>query len=108
MELEIETMGDMGIIQVIDDGVYVCICKVYYSVFKEYTAHVFVYNSNFSQWYTSKCCGTIIDNRSYAPIFVLEEKDRKIKSAINNMIWELFESTCIVEYDFKMTENDFS
>ena len=42
MKLEREEMGDTIILLVIDDGVYVCICKVYYSVFKEYTHHAFI------------------------------------------------------------------
>ena len=47
-EIEIETMGDMGILHIIDDGVYVYICKVYSFVFKEYKPHAFVYGSHFS------------------------------------------------------------
>ena len=40
-------MGTMVILLVIDDGVYVCICKVYSSVFKEYTSYKFFYYSYF-------------------------------------------------------------
>ena len=39
----------------------------------------------------SECCSAIIDNRSYAPICVLEEKDRKIKYALNNMLRKFFD-----------------
>ena len=35
LTIDEKTMGAMGIILVINDGVYVCICKVYYSVFKD-------------------------------------------------------------------------
>ena len=42
-----------------------------------YSSHAFVYDSNFAQLYKSEYCGAIIDNRYYAPICVLEEKDRK-------------------------------
>ena len=72
-------MGAMGILLAIDDGVYVCICTLYYYVFKEVTQHTFIYNINFSAKENSECCGAIIDNRSYAPICLLEEKYRKSK-----------------------------
>ena len=56
----------------------------------------------------SECCGAIIDNRSYATICVLEEKFRKIKSALKNMLRKFFEGTCIVEYAFKVTADYFT
>ena len=39
-------MGNMDILLIIDNGVYVCICTFYYFVFKEVTHHAFVYDSN--------------------------------------------------------------
>ena len=60
-----------SILQVINDGVYVCICRVYSDVFKKYTSHAFFYDSYFSQLEKSGCCGEIIYNISYAPIFIL-------------------------------------
>ena len=101
-------MSSMGILQEIDNGVYVCICKGYYSVFKEYTPHAFVYKLYFSPLEKSECCVSIINNISYAPIFVTEEKDRRSKIALKNMIRKLFEGTYIVEHDFKVTANDIS
>ena len=65
--------GDLGIIQVIDDGFFVCKCKVFSYMTKTTTSHAFVYDSNFSQEYIGECCGSFIDNISYAPICVLEE-----------------------------------
>ena len=100
-------IGTMVILMVIDDGVYLCICKVYSSVFKEYTQHAFIYDIHFLQWYNSVWCGAIIDNRSYATISVLEEKDRKSKTALNNMLMKFFEDMFIAEYDFKVTTNSF-
>ena len=47
MKLGREEMGYMSIILVIDDCVYVWICKVYSSIFKGYKAHAFVYDSHF-------------------------------------------------------------
>ena len=72
-------MGAMGILMIIDDGVYVCICNVYSSVFKEITQHAFVYDSHFSTRNKSECCGAIIYNISYAPICILEGKYIKSK-----------------------------
>ena len=98
----------MGILLFIDGGVYVCICNVYSYVIKEYTQHAFVYDSHFSTLDNIECCGEIIDNRSYAPICLLERKDRKRKSVLNNMLRKFFDGNFIVEYAFKVTANDFS
>ena len=76
----------MSILQVINYGVYVCIFRVYSDVFKIYTSHVFVYDSYFAQLEKSEFCGAIIEIRSYAPICVLEEKYRKSKTTLNNVI----------------------
>ena len=95
----------MGILLVIDDCVYVLIYTVYSSVFREVTQHEFVYDSHFSKKDKSELCGAIIDNRSYAPIFVLEEKYRKIKGALENMLRNFFRGNSIVEFAFKVTAN---
>ena len=108
LKIEEKTMGTMGILLVVYDGVYVCICKVYYSVLQSYKQHAFVYDNNFSQLEKSDLCGAIIDNRSYAPIYVPEEKDRKSNTALKNMLRKLFEVTFIVVYAFKVTTDDFS
>ena len=108
LNIDREKMGAMGILLVIDYGVYVCICTVYYSFFKEITQHAFVYDSHFSTKEKSEYCGAIINNISYAPICVLEEKDRKIKGALNNMPRKLFDGTSIVYFAFKVTANDYS
>ena len=42
-------MVPMGILHVIDDGPFVCMCKVYFDIIQTYTPHAFVYDSNFSQ-----------------------------------------------------------
>ena len=101
-------MGAMVILLIIDDGVYVCICTFYYSVLKEVTQLVFIYDSNFSTKEKSECCGAIIDNRSYVPICVLEEKDRKSKGALKNILRKLFYGNCFVDFAFKVTANDSS
>ena len=65
-------MGAMRILIMIDYDVYVCICTVYSYHLKEVTKHTFVYDSHISTKEKSELCGAIIDNRSYAPICVLE------------------------------------
>ena len=57
----------------IDDGVYVCNCTVYSYVLKQHTQNTFVYDSYFSTKEKIACHGAIIDNITYAPIYVLEE-----------------------------------
>ena len=81
-----EKMGVMGIVLIFDDAVYVCICTVYSSVFKEVTQHTFIYDSHFSAKKNSEYCGEIIDIRAYSPIYVLDEKYRKRKSAMRSML----------------------
>ena len=95
----------MLILLVIYDGVYVCICTVYSSVFKEVTQHAFVYESHFSTKENSERCCSIIYNRSYETIYLLEEKDRKSKGALKNMLKTLLYGNCIVEFAFKVTAN---
>ena len=79
-------MVRLGILLIIDDGVYVCIFTVYSKVLKQNTQHAFVYDSYFSTKVNRACRGAIIDNRTYAPICVLEEKYRKIKATLKNML----------------------
>ena len=77
IKLEREKTGAVRIILVIIDVVCVCICRVYLDAFKEYPSHEFIYDRHFSQLENSECCGAIIENKSYAPICVLEEKIEK-------------------------------
>ena len=82
LHIERKLTGPLGILLRINDDVYVCICSVYSKVLKEFTEHAFVYDSYFSTKINSACRGTIIDNRRYSPICVLEEKYRETKSKI--------------------------
>ena len=108
LNIDKEKMGAIGILLVIDDVVYVCICTIYSSVLKEVTQHAFVYDSNFPAKKKSELCGAIIDNISYAPICVMGENYRKIKVALKNMIRKLFDGNFIVEFAFKVSANDSS
>ena len=45
--IEREKMGAMGVLQVIDDGFFVCVYRVYSDVFKKYTSHAFICDSHF-------------------------------------------------------------
>ena len=70
LNTEREKMGPLGILMIIDDGVYVCNCTIYYNVLKQHTQHAFFHDSYFSTRENSACRGTIIDNITYAPIYV--------------------------------------
>ena len=48
LNIDREKMGDMGILLIIDDGVYLYICTVYSSIFKEVTQNTFSYNIHLS------------------------------------------------------------
>ena len=74
LNIERKKLGTLGILMIIDDGVYVCNLTVYSCFSKKFTQHEFVYGSHFSTKEKIACCGAIIDNRSYAPICVLEGK----------------------------------
>ena len=106
LHIEREKMGLLGIILRIDYGVYVCICTVYYKVLKQHTQHAFVYDVYFSKKVKSACRGEIIDNRKYAPICVLEGKDRKTKATLNNMLRNFFDGKCTVEYACIVTSHE--
>ena len=76
LNIEREKMGCLKIFERINYGVYVFICYVYSNILKEFTQHAFVYDSYFTTKVKSSCQGAIIDNIRYAPICVLEGKDR--------------------------------
>ena len=67
LNTERKKMGPLGILTIIDDGVYVWNCTVYSYVSKQFTQHAFVYDSNLSTKDKSQWCVAITDNRSYEP-----------------------------------------
>ena len=91
LNIEREKIYNTGILLIIDDGVYVCICTVYSYVLKKITQHAFFYDSHFSKKEKSERCGAIIDYRSYSPICVMEGKDIKRKAALKNMLRKIFD-----------------
>ena len=99
-------MGSLIVLIIIDDDVYIYNYTVYSDDLKKHTQHAFVFDSNFSIKEKSSCRGAIIDNRTCAPICVLEGKDRKSKATLNNMLRNFFEGTRIVKYEFKVTSHD--
>ena len=106
LNIEREKMGPLRILTIIDDGVYVCNRTVYYYVLKQHTQHAFVYDIYSSTKQMSACRGAIIDNRIYAPICVMEEKDRKRKATLKNMFRNFFDGTYIVNYALKVNSHD--
>ena len=78
-----EKWGVNSILRQIDDGFYICICTMT-TVDNIYTAsHAFVFDSHFKQFGAKIYCDTLIDNIKYAPIYVLDKKDRKSKQCVN-------------------------
>ena len=106
LDIDRDKMGTLGIMTRIKDSVYVCICSVYSKILKECTQHAFVYDSYFTTTGNNTCQGEIIDNRRYAPICVLEEKDRETRKKLKDMLRNFFEGTCVVKYAFKITSRD--
>ena len=41
----------IGILRIIGDGIFVCICKVYSDIAANFISHVFFYDSNFAGKY---------------------------------------------------------
>ena len=107
LDIDRGKMGTLVILMRINDGVYVCICSVYSKILKECTQHAFVYDGYFTTTGNSACQGSIIDNRRYAPICVLEERDRTTITKLKIMLRNFFEGTCSVKYAFKITSRDY-
>ena len=107
--IEREKMGTLGILMRINDGVYVCICSVYSKILKLWTQHAFLYDSYFTTKVNSACQGAIIDNRRYASICVMDEKDIKTTTKLKNMLRKLFEAHALWSMHSKLlhvTPND--
>ena len=65
-------------------------------------------NMNFLWWSLQtfasiKMCGSIIDNRSDATIFVMEDNDRKMKINLKHDLKIFFVGLCTVECVYKIT-----
>ena len=63
LKLEREKMGATRILQVINDGIYLCIYRIHLDVFKTITSHAFYYDSHFSKLQNSERSGAMIDDR---------------------------------------------
>ena len=87
-------MGALGILQVIDEGVFIYKCKVFPDITPKIT-WICLWQS-FLQKEMSECCGGIIDNKSHALVFELEEKDRKT-AVPKNVLRFSFKKICIME-----------
>ena len=108
LHIEREQMIPLEILVRIDYGVYVCICTVYSKGIKQHTQHTFFYDTYSSTKVKIAWYGAVIDNRTYAPICVMEVKDRNTKAPLNNMLRKLFQGKCVVRFAFKVTSRDFS
>ena len=79
-----------------NDGVFICTCNFKSNEYNFWTKHAFVYDSHFKPLHQSKYCEDLIDNRSDAPICVLEDKDRDTKKTLRYALIEFFGGLCHV------------
>ena len=71
-QIEIEPWGAASILIKVIDGVYICSYSVRSGEHRCKTERAFVYDSQFKTLHQSKWYEDLIDNRTYAPICVLE------------------------------------
>ena len=83
--------GTSSILRRVNDGVFVCTCYVQSVEYKCWKKHAFFYEIHFKPLHQTKCCGVLIDNRSDAPICVLEDKDRESKKIFKHALKEFFD-----------------
>ena len=81
-----------------NDGVFICTCNVKSDEYKCWKKYAFVYDSHFKPLHESKFCGSLVDNRADAPIFVLEYKDNETKKLFRFSLIEFFAGLCHVGY----------
>ena len=60
--IEREKISTLGILMIINDGVYVCICSVYSNILKQWTQHAFVYDSYFTTTVNNARQGVIMSS----------------------------------------------
>ena len=63
----------------------------------------FFFEIHYKPLHQTECCGVLIDNRSDAPIFVLEDNDRASKRDLDLSLRHFFEGRCHVEHVYKIT-----
>ena len=74
--IEREYWGEASILRIVNGGVYICTCSVRSDEYKCMKKHEFVYKSHFKPLHQSKYCVAFIDNRSDAPLCVMQVNDR--------------------------------
>ena len=89
-----------NLLQMIAQGVYLCLCEVKDFVNGEYRCekHAFVYNSNYEHNDYPWCKGAIIDNRSKTPVRLIEHSDRKDKITCRNVFDSFFNAQTIIQH----------
>ena len=89
-----------NLLQLIGQGVYICLCDVKDFVNGEFKteSHAFVYNSDYEHKDFQWCKGAIIDNRSKAPVRLIEPSDRKSIESCCKLFDTFFYATCIIKF----------
>ena len=101
--IEKVSWGAASILIRVNDGVFICTCNFQSVEYNCCTKHAFVYDIHFKPFHQTKFCGVIIDNRSDAPIFVLEDKDRESNKKFDHALKEFFGGKCHVENVYRIT-----
>ena len=83
--------GAASILRIVNDGVYICVCNVHNVKYNCCKKHAFVYDSHYKPLHKTECCWVLIDNRSDAPICVLEDNYRASKRKMDLAIRQFFE-----------------
>ena len=72
LQMERHQCSAFLIIRIIDDGVFICTCKIASSdETKTISYRAFVYDRNFAK-NMMNCCGAIVDMRSYVSVCILD------------------------------------
>ena len=88
--IERDPCGAACIMRKLNYGVYICTCNIKFDEYKCWKKLEFVYDSRFKPFHQSKCCGGLIDNRSDAPICVLEDKEIETKLNLSYALKDFF------------------
>ena len=102
MYVERQKCFELGILKYIDEEVYICTCKVKSSDNNNNVYHTFFYERHLKKWLEKECCGSLVYNKSNAPICVLGDGDRVSKSKLK-MHSGIFECHFIMDYVYKVS-----
>jgi len=89
-----------NLLQIKDNGVYICLCTVNDFINGEWheESHAFVYNSHYRATENNNCIGAVIDNRSNAPVRLIDEEDRRDISKSRQLFDNFFNANTKIQH----------